>query len=69
MTLFRNKFRVEPARLPKWDYSMFGYYFVTVCVYDRKCIFGNIIDDEMRLNEFGNIVLNEWKKRLKSGKN
>jgi putative transposase len=56
MTLFRNKYRVESARLSNWDYSTPGYYFVTICAYNRSCIFGDIINDIMRLNEYGKIV-------------
>ena len=29
-------------RLKGYDYSQGGYYFVTICVNDRKNIFGNI---------------------------
>ncbi|MDD5672785.1 MAG: hypothetical protein PHC61_01355 [Chitinivibrionales bacterium] len=60
MTLFRNKYRVESARLPGWDYSAPGYYFVTMCTHDRGCLFGEIIDDTMGLNEYGEIVRDEW---------
>jgi REP element-mobilizing transposase RayT len=60
MTLFRNKYRVESARLKKWDYSSPGYYFVTICAYNRRCIFGEIIDGEMKMNANGKIVNDEW---------
>jgi putative transposase len=56
MTLFRNKFRVESTRLSNWDYSTSGYYFVTICAYERRCIFGDIVNDDMQLNEYGKIV-------------
>jgi putative transposase len=56
MTLFQNKYRVESARLPNWDYSTPGYYFVTICAYNHRCIFGDIVNDNMRLNEYGKIV-------------
>jgi REP element-mobilizing transposase RayT len=49
-------------RLPDYDYSQQGLYFVTVCVQDRECLFGNIEEGEMRLNEMGRIVRNEWLK-------
>jgi len=62
MTLYRNRYRVEPARLRDWDYSSPGYYYVTVCAYDRKEMFGKIVDDEMRLNGYGEIVTDEWRK-------
>jgi hypothetical protein len=29
MTLFKNKYRIESARLQGWNYTTPGYYFVT----------------------------------------
>jgi putative transposase len=40
-------------RLSKEIYQKNNLYFVTICVQDRVCIFG---DDECRLNEYGRIV-------------
>jgi REP element-mobilizing transposase RayT len=62
MSLFRNKYRIQSARLPQWDYSSPGWYFVTMCTINRKCMFGDIADNEMRLNELGRIVHDEWQK-------
>ena len=28
----------KPIRLPEYDYSSPGAYFVTVCTHDRRCI-------------------------------
>ncbi|MDP2681641.1 MAG: transposase [Deltaproteobacteria bacterium] len=49
-------------RLKNYDYSRAGAYFVTVCVQNRECLFGDIDNGEMRLNEFGRVVENEWLK-------
>jgi REP element-mobilizing transposase RayT len=49
-------------RLPDYDYSQQGLYFVTICVQDRECLFGKIDESEMILNEIGKIVRNEWLK-------
>jgi len=49
-------------RLKGYDYSQAGAYFVTFCTQDRNCIFGKIENDEMILNEFGQIAYNEWVK-------
>ncbi len=49
-------------RLKDYDYASPGAYFVTVCSHDRKCVFGEVVDGRMRLNEFGLIVVEEWKK-------
>ena len=47
-------------RLKDFDYSQVGAYFVTICTYDRECLFGQIVDEKMRSNEFGRLVAEEW---------
>ena len=47
-------------RLPGYDYSQEGAYFVTTCVQDRECLFGAIQDDQMNLNDCGKIVDQWW---------
>jgi putative transposase len=37
-------------RLPGWDYSADGAYFLTVCVDRQLNLFGDIVDGKMRLN-------------------
>lgn len=64
MTLFRNKYRVEPARLQTWDYSSPGLYFITICTSGRICLFGEIIGVEMKMNAYGKIVDEEWLKSI-----
>ena len=62
MTKFKNKYRIESNRMPKWDYSGNGYYFITMIVQNRECIFGKIENDEMILSDFGKIAEQEWYK-------
>jgi hypothetical protein len=47
-------------RLPTWDYAETGAYFVTATTIDRRPIFGEIRDAEMRLSRFGEIVERCW---------
>jgi len=47
-------------RLKDYDYSQAGAYFVTICSWQRECLFGEIIDDAMVLNDLGRIVADEW---------
>jgi len=56
-------------RLKGYDYSQAGLYFVTVCVQDCKCIFGNVVDGKMVLNDAGQIAHNEWLKTAELRKN
>jgi REP element-mobilizing transposase RayT len=51
--------KYKSLRLKEYDYSQHGAYFVTICVKDRKCLFGEISGDEMILNEAGKIAQNE----------
>jgi REP element-mobilizing transposase RayT len=48
-------------RLKGYDYSQAGAYFVTVCTQDRACLFGDVVDGAMRLNEVGQIVGACWR--------
>ncbi|HLF20317.1 MAG TPA: transposase [Bacteroidota bacterium] len=50
------------TRLKGFDYSQPGKYFVTICTFDRECLFGEIAGQEMRLNEMGKVVQEEWLK-------
>ncbi|HQL64193.1 MAG TPA: transposase [bacterium] len=47
-------------RLEEYDYSQPGAYFVTIVTQERECLFGEIMDGDMRLNQYGDIVREEW---------
>jgi putative transposase len=49
----------KSIRIKEYDYSQSGYYFVTICSYNRENIFGKIIDGKIELNDFGEIVKDE----------
>ena len=49
-------------RLPDYDYTAAGVYFVTICTYGRECLFGEVVEGEIRLNDFGVIVREEWER-------
>ena len=49
-------------RLKGYDYSQAGMYFITICCQDRICRFGHVENDQMILNEYGQIAYNEWLK-------
>ena len=46
-------------RLKGYDYSMQGLFFVTICVENRKCLFGEIVSNRMLLNEAG-AMIEKW---------
>ena len=50
----------KPLRLQGYDYAQNGAYYVTICTHHRACLFGNIINDEMVLNDAGQMVQQAW---------
>lgn len=54
------KFHRRSIRLKGFDYSSAGEYFVTICTHGRQHLFGEIIQNEMQLNEFGLIAQSVW---------
>jgi hypothetical protein len=55
-----EKHRRRTIRLQDYDYSQAGAYFITICTKNRECLFGEIVDSEMCLNEWGEIVAVFW---------
>ena len=49
-------------RLKGYDYTQAGGYFVTICTYQNQDFFGEIINDDIVLNDFGRLVEDEWKR-------
>jgi REP element-mobilizing transposase RayT len=47
-------------RLKGYDYTDSGAYSVTVCTHNRECLFGEIVDVKMQLNNFGIIASRCW---------
>ncbi len=47
-------------RLPGYDYSQPGYYFITVCTQMRQCLFGKIENGRMILNDAGQMIGRWW---------
>jgi REP element-mobilizing transposase RayT len=54
---FRNR---KQLRLTNYDYSQNGAYFVTMCTRNRECIFGDVVDGKMVLNDIGEMVFDTW---------
>ena len=55
-----NIHRRKSIRLPEYNYSTEGFYFITICTQEKKCTFGKVVNGEMILNEAGRIVKEEW---------
>ncbi len=50
----------KSVRLREYDYSQPGEYFVTICTYNHECMFGNIVEEEMKLSTEGAIAQRCW---------
>ncbi|BCX13327.1 MAG: hypothetical protein KatS3mg067_2265 [Thermosynechococcus sp.] len=57
---FQTRPNRRSIRLKGYDYSQAGAYFITICTKDRACLFGEVVDGEMRLNDFGQVVHGVW---------
>jgi len=53
-----QKHRRRSIRLKGYDYSQAGAYYVTIVTYQRDCLFGEIVNKEMTLNDFGKSQMN-----------
>ena len=50
-------------RLPQYDYSQSGVYFVTICTYQQRSNqFGQVENAKVQLNELGRLVAEEWQR-------
>ena len=55
-----QKHHRRSIRLKGYDYSQAGAYYATIVTWQRKSLFGEIVNKEMRLNKVGRIVEWEW---------
>ena len=63
MEKYKNKYRTKSHRMPNWDYSGNGIYFLTIVTQNRVCNLGEIIKHvemhgraSVKLSDFGKIV-------------
>ena len=51
-------------RLQTWDYSKPGYYFITICTKDKRCLLSRVLDGpdgtEISLTKIGVAAENAW---------
>ncbi len=55
-----QKHHRRSIRLRGYDYSQAGAYFVTICTHDRESLLGEIVEGEMILNEYGQVMTECW---------
>ncbi len=52
--------RRRSIRLPGYDYTSAGVYFITICASGKECLFGVVENGQMRLNDAGRIAAQCW---------
>ena len=55
-----QKHHRRSIRLRGYDYSSEGAYYITIVTQGRECLFGEIVDREFHLNEYGEVVQKWW---------
>jgi len=50
----------KSIRLRDYDYANDGWYYITICTQNRKCLFGEIKNGKMKLNDCGKMVDDVW---------
>ncbi|MEO8402334.1 MAG: transposase [Gammaproteobacteria bacterium] len=51
----------QSLRLRNYNYSLPGYYFITICTQNKTCLFGTITNDKIQLNESGVMIAKWWR--------
>jgi len=54
----------KPNRLPDYDYSQNGAYFVTICTQERKTILCDIVGDGSPVPKNAGTIVEEWIKKI-----
>lgn len=47
-------------RLKGYDYNKAGLYFVTICTQNRECLFGDVFENRIQLNNAGEMIEKWW---------
>jgi|SRR5215208_726006 len=55
-----QKHHRHSIRLKDYDYSQAGAYYITLDVQNRECLFGDILNREMILNQAGKMIEEQW---------
>ncbi len=56
-----SEFRRRNLRIPGYDYTQDGAYFVTICAEGKRNLFGRVFDEKMKTNSLGLMIEKVWK--------
>ena len=57
-----TKHHRRSIRLREYDYAQPGAYYVTIVAWQRECLFGEVVNKEMLLSNFGLVAKQQWEK-------
>ena len=57
-----EKHHRRSIRLKGFDYTKPGGYYITIVAQERQCLFGEVMNWKMVLNDFGKIIEYHWQK-------
>ncbi len=57
---FKDNYRIPSNRLRGWDCVRNGHYYINIVTADRRMLFGEIVNGEMILNDWRQIVYDEF---------
>jgi REP element-mobilizing transposase RayT len=60
MTYDPDKHARRSIRLRDYDYAQPGAYFVTLCIQNRECLLGEVVEGIMHVNDVGQIIQSVW---------
>jgi len=60
MTYDPDRHHRRSIRLRDYDYAQAGAYFITICTYQRECLFGSVDAGVLTLNDWGRLAETEW---------
>jgi putative transposase len=52
--------RRRSIRIPEFDYSLAGGYFITICTQNKETYFGKISDGIVQCNKAGQMIDKWW---------
>ena len=55
-----QKHHRRSIRLPNYDYSQSGAYYITIVTWHRECLFGDVVDGKMVLSKLGLVAKQQW---------
>ena len=58
---FEKEHQRRSVRLQNYPYAERGFFFITICTHEKKCVLGRITNYEIALSEVGRIVDGYWR--------